>query len=122
MGSRKDNTKEFPSRQSLPRRSKEKTQSGSGIYEEKERTVFCRDCGEYAVLRNIDGRLLKGKNLIFSTKEIQELPIDTKVECAVCCSTFKGKYFFVLHCKHRFHKRCIMQWFETDVRCPLCRK
>ncbi|GFV34706.1 e3 ubiquitin-protein ligase ATL6 [Trichonephila clavipes] len=122
MGSRKEQNKEFPSRPSLPRRSKEKTQRGSGVFEEKERTVECSDCGEFAILRNMDCRLLRGKHLIFSTKEIRELPSDTNVECCICMNTSKQKYFLLLHCKHRFHKKCIMQWFKNEPRCPLCGK
>ena len=26
-----------------------------------------------------------------------------------------------LKCKHAFHTRCIMKWFETSIECPQCR-
>ena len=26
-----------------------------------------------------------------------------------------------LKCKHMFHAKCIMKWFETSIECPQCR-
>ena len=29
---------------------------------------------------------------------------------------------YTLLCKHRFHKECILKWFETSDSCPNCRR
>ncbi|GFQ85903.1 e3 ubiquitin-protein ligase ATL6 [Trichonephila clavata] len=122
MGLRKNKNKALPLRQSLPRRCKEKNRPGSGIYEEKERVITCRVCGETAFLRNPNFKPLSGERVIISKKETAELPCDVDIECAICLNSFQYKRMLLLSCNHRFHKKCITQWFKTDVRCPLCRK
>ena len=40
--------------------------------------------------------------------------------CAVCLEATKRSDKH-LKCKHVFHARCIMKWFETSIECPQCR-
>jgi hypothetical protein len=42
-------------------------------------------------------------------------------DCSICLESFRNKELYISTCKHKFHKTCINQWFETDNRCPLCR-
>ena len=45
----------------------------------------------------------------------------TKIKtCAICLSNEKGR-IIQLHCHHKFHERCILQWFNTSKSCPICR-
>lgn len=40
--------------------------------------------------------------------------------CAICLDQVKLSDR-KLACKHRFHTKCIIRWFETSVECPVCR-
>lgn len=40
--------------------------------------------------------------------------------CAVCLEDTK-RNDKKLKCKHTFHTKCIMKWFETSIECPQCR-
>ena len=40
--------------------------------------------------------------------------------CAICLETTK-RTDKKLKCKHSFHPKCIMKWFETSIECPQCR-
>lgn len=51
-------------------------------------------------------------------------------KCAVCMEDFKENEtcnsknkvdYTVLHCGHRFHKKCIVSWFKVEINCPICR-
>lgn len=40
--------------------------------------------------------------------------------CAICLEATK-RSDKRLKCKHTFHQKCIMTWFETSIECPQCR-
>ena len=40
--------------------------------------------------------------------------------CAICLEDVKPTDKR-LKCKHRFHPKCIMKWFEESIECPTCR-
>lgn len=59
--------------------------------------------------------------LIKISKERIEQIKDQNI-CTVCQEEFKeGSEVYYLHCKHMFHKDCIIPWFETHNTCPTCR-
>lgn len=41
--------------------------------------------------------------------------------CAICQEQVSSAAVKISHCGHVFHRTCILQWFETSVRCPVCR-
>lgn len=41
--------------------------------------------------------------------------------CAVCLEEITRSGSKKLKCKHMFHSKCIMKWFETSIECPQCR-
>jgi hypothetical protein len=44
-------------------------------------------------------------------------------ECAVCHESFNGTEDAKLFpCGHFYHAECILQWFERQLSCPLCRR
>ncbi|GBN65842.1 hypothetical protein AVEN_82879-1 [Araneus ventricosus] len=120
MGVRKRN-KALPSRPSLPRRCKEKQQGGSGIYEEKERALKCNLCGKMTLLRDPGCVAYHGELEYLPQEETVELPSNVDIECSICLNSCKFKRMLKLLCDHRFHKKCILKWFQVDIRCPLCR-
>ena len=49
--------------------------------------------------------------------------LDTPHEtCSICRDNFdENSVVRRLGCEHIFHIGCIDTWFETNIRCPLCR-
>ena len=42
--------------------------------------------------------------------------------CVICADLYKKDEFVIkLDCKHNFHKKCLLKWFDKDDTCPLCR-
>ena len=42
------------------------------------------------------------------------------MECVICLKNNK-KFYKLKRCNHSFHKKCIIQWFEKSLSCPICR-
>ena len=49
--------------------------------------------------------------------------------CVICLDSFHvncdnhgecSKKCYQLYCNHIFHKECIMEWLDTNMKCPLC--
>lgn len=40
-------------------------------------------------------------------------------DCSICFAA-EEKASIILPCMHKFHIRCIFQWFERSVKCPSC--
>jgi len=51
--------------------------------------------------------------------------VEGSVICAVCqdhaCPESTTDWRKINSCGHLYHKKCIDQWFETSVKCPICR-
>jgi hypothetical protein len=46
-------------------------------------------------------------------------------QCQFCLETYDKKKTLILCCNHKFHKKCILNWFEncdSFAGCPICRK
>lgn len=44
-----------------------------------------------------------------------------QTQCSICLENFVGgNELMILNCFHQFHKECIIRWFRSSVRCPLC--
>lgn len=44
--------------------------------------------------------------------------------CAICqeiCNIDDDESYYMLKCKHTFHKECIKRWFKIKKQCPICR-
>lgn len=52
-----------------------------------------------------------------------KMTIDNQETCAICLELLGegGKNTCHLDCSHRFHTECLLQSFQRDVRCPICR-
>ena len=47
---------------------------------------------------------------------------DSQERCSICMEEYQhGDRKNILPCKHIFHKKCIGQWLNQHVACPLCR-
>ena len=50
-----------------------------------------------------------------------EVTEDAITDCAICLRALSERDV-QLSCEHRFHSRCIRQWFDINRSCPLCRR
>ena len=41
--------------------------------------------------------------------------------CAICQESIDGELVRIRHCGHLYHRTCLSTWFQTSVRCPVCR-
>lgn len=45
----------------------------------------------------------------------------TNGNCAVCQDVITSGGVQIRQCRHNYHRDCIMNWFQRNVRCPVCR-
>lgn len=51
------------------------------------------------------------------------MPDDSEEVCAICREQFnKSNETIMLHCKHMYHKNCILEWLKEQNTCPICRE
>ncbi|MFC1843148.1 RING finger domain-containing protein, partial [Candidatus Dependentiae bacterium] len=66
-----------------------------------------------------------GKTVIDLIRQISKNyknPFDTK-KCLICLDEFKNtELVSVATCKHAYHLRCILEWFDHKRSCPLCNR
>jgi hypothetical protein len=56
------------------------------------------------------------KKLIKYTDEMSDK------ECSICLEEFKkDEKLMKIECHHYFHRKCIDDWFNINITCPLCR-
>lgn len=41
--------------------------------------------------------------------------------CAICQESIDGELVRIRHCGHIYHRTCLSTWFQSSVRCPVCR-
>jgi len=41
--------------------------------------------------------------------------------CAICQDFITSDGCRIRQCRHSFHRSCILNWFASSVRCPVCR-
>jgi hypothetical protein len=41
--------------------------------------------------------------------------------CAICQDSITSDGCRIRQCRHSFHRSCILNWFSSSVRCPVCR-
>lgn len=55
--------------------------------------------------------------------ENEQVDSDEIMKCSICLENYvTGEIISVLSCEHEFHKRCIEEWLNSHVDCPLCRQ
>lgn len=43
--------------------------------------------------------------------------------CVICIEPLQSKQTtIILNCNHVYHKDCILDWFNKELTCPMCRK
>lgn len=42
-------------------------------------------------------------------------------DCAICQESINGEMARLRHCRHVYHRSCLTTWFQSSVRCPVCR-
>ena len=67
-------------------------------------------------------------NLFFWKKKVKIYPIVfskseklyENLSCLICLEKY-NHYKVILPCGHNFHNDCIMNWFDKEKSCPICR-
>ena len=50
----------------------------------------------------------------------RKVPALDHSSCVICMEALVGK-MYVLSCSHRFHVKCLGEWFKSNTTCPMCR-
>jgi hypothetical protein len=60
---------------------------------------------------------------IASATEVFSIITSNSETCTICLDHLPtgSEVRKIKACGHQFHKTCIDQWFESNVRCPVCR-
>jgi len=67
-------------------------------------------------------------NIFFKTNRVvsvtcEESPVSfPSEECPVCLDSCCHKDLLTLPCGHSFHTICILEWFDKQMTCPVCRR
>ena len=73
---------------------------------------------------NMVGNFLDPVTIAPSTVQINRSLEDTESttsSCAVCQESISSGACRIRQCGHVYHRACIVTWFSTSVRCPVCR-
>ena len=66
-------------------------------------------------------------NIFYKTNKIYTIncePCETKYstnECAICLDPINAK-ILTISCGHTYHTACLLNWFEYNMTCPVCRQ
>jgi hypothetical protein len=65
-------------------------------------------------------------NIFFKTNKIYVIdcePCETEYstnECAICLDSMNAQTL-TISCGHTYHSNCLLNWFEYNMTCPVCR-
>lgn len=65
-------------------------------------------------------------NIFFKTNKIYAISCEsceTKYsvnECAICLDSMNAQTL-TISCGHTYHSNCLLNWFEYNMTCPVCR-
>ena len=67
-------------------------------------------------------KLFSTSSLLIPIKlKITTIPVTPKIVFLLFKERLPNK-IVILECKHKFHTNCILNWFNKELNCPLCRK
>jgi len=59
-----------------------------------------------------------------NTKKFNEYKVQkefTDNECIICLDEMNiGDDIIVVYCGHKYHKKCLFDWFQRKKNCPIC--
>ena len=67
-------------------------------------------------------------NIFFKTNRVVSVTCEdssknfVSEECPICLDTCGEKDSLKLPCGHCFHTWCILEWFDKQMTCPVCRR
>ncbi len=87
---------------------------------------FLRACYKYTSIAK--DKILNYKERVNLNNYINESQLEEQGTtlnndiCSICIDNFSPRQMsIVLHCNHKFHKKCILEWFKKELTCPMCR-
>jgi hypothetical protein len=90
--------------------------------------AFIKEHGELVInlfkLTDREIEILNEKFVVESKVDQSTLPENERKSCIICLGDFEKGEKIVLHpgCKHTFHDECVLEWFKTKLKCPVCKK
>jgi len=58
-----------------------------------------------------------------NTAKSMSMSTHSETRCSICFDSAQSdehRFVALRHCRHRFHQKCIEQWFDRKLQCPLC--
>ena len=87
--------------------------------------IMQRNNGSAVITFNIPSNFNEPVAVTPTTEQIntalQTIPNSTS-NCAICQDSISYDGVKIRHCGHDFHRSCISNWFQINVRCPVCRR
>ena len=62
----------------------------------------------------------KNKNKIYPIRFLNNHKKYNNETCSICLEKFNNNSINI-PCGHNFHSKCILNWFDKDLSCPICR-
>lgn len=51
------------------------------------------------------------------------IPNKNKINCSICLDDYnEGDIIKLLNCSHEFHSKCLDEWLNINLSCPICRQ
>ena len=67
-------------------------------------------------------------NIFFKTNRVVAVSCEpspevfSSEECPICLDSFDDTDSLILPCGHTYHTCCILEWFDEQMTCPVCRR
>jgi len=87
------------------------------IQNQEKKLINCKTCKK-KIYNNQS--YINHPNKIMEHIECYIIEKKEKTECSVCLEEITND-LFITDCKHKFHKKCINQWYDHSSECPNCR-
>ena len=69
-------------------------------------------------------RMIKDHNIGYAKYKEEDAKDqdETYRKCTICFEDFaEGDEMRILLCFHRYHDKCIQNWFKNKITCPICK-
>ena len=85
--------------------------------------LSCRRVRTNCLFELVSEKITLGFSFIYihTTSIISEERKHPDQECSICLDDMYNTDVIALECNHRFHKKCINDWFREKHDCPQCR-
>lgn len=65
--------------------------------------------------------LTKAKIIVKNIKNTSEPTCDSCIICLDLLQKNNTTEYIIMDCKHKYHQKCLSEWFKIHLTCPICR-